>query len=1048
MQPKEPKAEKKTAKKATPKKTVAKKTSGKQATEEKVVENETIVTTPATPKKTTAKKAAAKKVETPETNKVEVEVPTAKKTAKKTTTKKKVEEKPAEEKVAKKVVAKKATAKKTAEKKEEEVVPAAKKTTAKKTTAKKKVEEKPVVKPVVEEKPVEEKVAKKVVAKKAAAKKTTEKKEEEVVPAVKKTTRSKTAAKKKVEEPAVVEPVVEEKPAEVKVEEKEVATKDVKRKTKAKKTKEETPVEEVASEEKTTKKKKTAKKATVKEEAVAEPTVETEKVEEKAEVKTEAAGAPKKNKKNSFVKKFLLIFWGLFFAGIISIVALFWMTTKGWIGYLPPLDELQNPKSMLASEIFTADHKQIGRYYRYNRVSVHYTDISPFLLDALIATEDARYFGHSGIDFKSLARAVAKMGKAGGGSTITQQLAKQLWSPRASNVFERAMQKPIEWVIATKLERLYSKEEILTMYLNQFDFLYNAVGIKSAAHVYFNTTPDQLSMEESAMLVGMCKNPSLYNPMRRPEQALNRRNVVFDQMCKYNYIDAQTCDSLKALPVKLDYQPVDHKQGIAPYFREYIRRLMTAKEPKKSNYPEWNKQQYELDKRQWEENPLYGWCNKNFKHDGTPYNLYQDGLRIYTTIDSHMQKYAEESVNEHMQYLQRRFFREKRRKSYAPFSRKLSKRDREAIMTRTMRQTDRYRALKREGLDEEQILKVFNTPVKMSVFSYKGDIDTVMTPMDSIKWTKYFLRCGFVSMDPKNGAVKAYVGGPNFEHFQYDMVNTGRRQVGSTIKPFLYSLAMNEGFWPCDSVLHDEITLLDSKGKPWTPRDGHTKNKGEMVTINWGLSQSSNWVTAYMMSLFSPHQMVRIMRKFGISGNIPAVVSLCLGPCEVSVQEMANAYTAFANKGVRIDPMYVTRIEDINGNTIATFSPKKHEVLSELTTYKMLYMLRNVMSSGTGARARSRYGLKGQMGGKTGTSQNHSDGWFIGFTPSLVTSVWVGGEDRSIHFDNMAIGQGASTALPIWAIYMQKVYADDELCYDKRERFDVPRWFNPNQGCR
>ena len=641
-----------------------------------------------------------------------------------------------------------------------------------------------------------------------------------------------------------------------------------------------------------------------------------------------------------------------------------------------------------------------------------------------------------------------KLGRAGGGSTLTQQLAKQLWSPRANNIFERALQKPIEWVIATKLERLYSKEEILTMYLNQFDFLYNAVGIKSAAQVYFSTTPAELKLEEAAMLVGMCKNPSLYNPRRRPENALNRRNTVLNQMCKYDYITEQVCDSLKQLPIELKYQSVDHKQGLAPYFREYLRQVLTAKEPKQSNYPEWNMIQYEMDKRQWEENPLYGFCQKNHKPDGTPYDLYHDGLRIYTTIDTRMQQYAEEAVNEHIQDLQKSFFREKRKKSYAPFSKDLTPEEIDGIMNRSMRQTDRYRALKKQGMSETDIKKVFATPVAMHVFSYNGLIDTVMTPMDSIRWNKHFLRCGFMSMDVHSGAVKAYVGGPNFTHFQYDMVTTGRRQVGSTIKPYLFTLAMDEGMWPCDSTVNDSITLIDGNGVSWTPRDEHVKNQGEMVTLNWGLEKSSNWITAYLMSLFTPEQLVRMMRSFGIEGQLDPVVSLCLGPCEVSVKEMVDAYTTFPNKGIRVEPLYVTRIEDNNGNILATFTPKTYEIISETTSYKMIYMLRNVMDHGTGVRARFRYGLKVPMGGKTGTSQNHSDGWFVGFTPSLVSGVWVGGEDRSIHFDNMSAGQGANMALPIWSIYMQKVFADEELGYTEEEQFDVPEWFDPEVGCK
>ena len=752
---------------------------------------------------------------------------------------------------------------------------------------------------------------------------------------------------------------------------------------------------------------------------------------------------------NSILKKILIWFWSIFALGLASIILIFWLITKGALGYLPPLDELQNPKNKFATEVISSDMQLLGRYYRQeNRVGVSYEDISPNMINALIATEDARYYSHTGIDFKSLLRAIIKMGKAGGGSTITQQLAKQLWSPRANNIFERALQKPIEWVIATKLERLYSKEEILTMYLNQFDFLYNAVGVKSAAQVYFSTTPDQLTIEEAAMLVGMCKNPSMYNPRRRPERALNRRNTVLDQMCKYGYLSNQECDSLQALPVDIKYQSVDHKQGLAPYFREYLRQVLTAKEPKKSNYSEWNAHQYDIDMRLWRENPLYGFCNKNHKPDGTPYDLYHDGLRIYTTIDSRMQKYAEEAVSEHMQDLQKSFFREKRKKSYAPFSKDLTEEDIDGIMNRSMRQTDRYRGLKKQGLNENDIRKVFNTPVAMRVFSYDGLIDTTMTPMDSIRWNKHFLRCGFMSMDAHSGAVKAYVGGPNFTHFQYDMVTSGRRQVGSTIKPYLFTLAMDEGMWPCDSTVNDSITLIDGNGVAWTPRDDHHANQGEMVTLNWGLEKSSNWITAYLMSLFTPEQLVRMMRSFGIEGPLEPVVSLCLGPCEVSVQEMVDAYTTFPNKGIRVEPMYVTRIEDNNGNVLATFVPKTHEIINETTSYKMIYMLRNVMDHGTGVRARFRYGLKAPMGGKTGTSQNHSDGWFVGFTPSLVSGVWVGGEDRSIHFDNMSAGQGANMALPIWSIYMQKVYADEELGYSVEEQFDVPEWFDAEAGCK
>ena len=744
------------------------------------------------------------------------------------------------------------------------------------------------------------------------------------------------------------------------------------------------------------------------------------------------------------MKTFLKWFWGLFVTGVVVVVAVFWMITKGWLGYLPPLEELQNPKNKYASEVFSADMQSLGRYYRQaNRVGVQYSDLSPELVEALIATEDARFYNHTGVDFKAFMRAVLKLGRAGGGSTLTQQLAKQIWSPRANNIFERAMQKPIEWVIATKLERLYSKDEILLMYLNQFDFLYNAVGIKSAAQVYFSTTPAELKVEESAMLVGMCKNPSLYNPIRRPQNALDRRNTVLSQMEKYGYLTEAERDSLQALPIELHYSSVDHKQGAAPYFREYLRNVLTAKEPKESHYSEWNKQQYKIDKYQWDNNPLYGFCNKNTKPDGSHYDLYQDGLRIYTTIDSRMQRYAEEAVDEHMQSLQKGFFRECRRKRNAPFSISISREEIDGIMTRSMRQTDRYRIMKKAGKTEEEIRAAFNTPMEMQVFSYEGNglIDTVMSPMDSIRWLKTYLRCGFLSMDPLNGHVKAYVGGPDFAHFQYDMATMGRRQVGSTVKPYLYTLAMDEGMSPCDKVVNDSITLYDANGRPWTPRDTHAKNQGDTVTLAWGLRYSSNWITAYLMSMFTPEQLVRMMQSFGIQGQLDPVISLCLGPCEVSVQEMVDAYTTFVNKGIRTEPLYVTRIEDNNGNVLARFTPMTHEIISETTSYKMIQMLQDVVDRGTGVRVRYKYGIKAPMGGKTGTTNNNSDGWFMGFTPSLVSGVWVGGEDRAIHFDNLAEGQGASMALPIYALYMQRVYRDTTLGYSEEEQFDIPEWY-------
>lgn len=741
-------------------------------------------------------------------------------------------------------------------------------------------------------------------------------------------------------------------------------------------------------------------------------------------------------------------FWLIFVAGLLFVVFFFVGIARGWFGYMPPLEDLQNPKNKYASEVFSNDAVSLGRYYRTeNRVSVNYEEISPYVINALVATEDARFYSHSGIDSKGFVRALLTLGKAGGGSTITQQLSKQLYSPTAANTFERLLQKPNEWVIAVQLERLYSKDEIIMMYLNQFDFLYNAVGIKSAAQVYFGKKPIDLTAEEAAVLIGMCKNPSLYNPIRHQERALNRRNTVLNQMEKYGFITEAECDSLKQLPMDIDYHSVDHKEGTAQYLREYLRQILTAKEPKESNYSEWNKMQYEIDKKQWDTNPLYGFCQKNKKADGSHYDLYNDGLRIYTTVDSRMQRYAEEAVHEHMTDLQGRFFKEKKNKSYAPFSRQMSKEDIDGVMTRSMRQSERYRVLKRAGKSEAEIREVFETPIEMQVFSYDGMIDTTLSPMDSIRWQKYFLRCGFMSMDPHTGYVKAYVGGPDFAHFQYDMVSIGRRQVGSTVKPFLYTLAMSEGMWPCDKTINQSITLKTETGQNWTPRNSGKTHIGDTVTLQWGLAQSNNWISAYLMSLFGPKQMVSMMRSFGIQGDIPAVVSLCLGPCEVSVSEMVDAYTVFPSKGIRIEPLLVTRIEDVNGNVIATFTPNTYEVVDELTSYKMVSMLRGVADGGTASRVRFRYNLRMPMGAKTGTTQNNSDGWFMGFTPSLVNGCWVGGEDRSIHFDSMAEGQGASMALPIWALYMQKVYADQDLGYSQDEQFDIPASFNPNSGC-
>ena len=750
------------------------------------------------------------------------------------------------------------------------------------------------------------------------------------------------------------------------------------------------------------------------------------------------------------IRKVVKILW--IFIALISLVCvfIFFSIAKGWIGYMPPVEDLENPNYKFATEVFSEDGKVLGTYSysKENRVFVGYNDLSPNIINALIATEDVRFAEHSGIDAYALTRAVVKRGilmqkNAGGGSTITQQLSKQLYSPSADNVMERLFQKPIEWVIAVKLERYYTKEEILTMYLNKFDFLNNAVGIKTAAFTYFGCEPKDLKIEEAATLVGMCKNPSLYNPVRYNERSRGRRNVVLDQMRKAGYITEAERDSLQALPLKLKYNRVDHKEGLATYFREYLRGVLTAKKPDKANYRGWQMQKYYEDSLDWENNPLFGWCEKNTKKDGTKYNLYTDGLKIYTTLDSRMQQYAEDAVTEHLKELQGYFFKEKKGAKKAPYTFRLTQEQVDEILGRVMRLSDRYRLMKKAGATEAEIKKAFDTPEEMSVFSWEGEKDTIMTPMDSIRYYKFFLRAGFMSMDPRSGHVKAYVGGPNYHYFQYDMAMVGRRQVGSTIKPFLYTLAMENGFSPCDEVRHVEYTLIDENGKPWTPRNANKKLIGDMVTVKWGLANSDNWITAYLMSKLNPYNLKRLIHTFGVRNrDIVPSVSLCLGPCEISVGEMVSAYTAFPNKGIRVAPLFVTRIEDNDGNVLATFAPEMQEVISVSSAYKMLVMLRAVVNEGTGGRVR-RLGVKADMGGKTGTTNYNADGWFMGFTPSLVSGCWVGGEDRDIHFDTMLHGQGASMALPIWTKYMVKVLGDKSLGYDENETFQLPEGYDP-----
>lgn len=754
------------------------------------------------------------------------------------------------------------------------------------------------------------------------------------------------------------------------------------------------------------------------------------------------------------MKKFIIrLLWSLLVLSVLTVSLAFYAINEGWIGYMPPIEDLQNPINRFATQIISADGKVMGtwNYNRENRILVDYTQLSPSLVQALVATEDVRFYDHSGIDFYALGRAVVKRGilgkkSAGGGSTITQQLAKQLYSETAHSVMERVLQKPIEWVIAVRLERNYTKDEIITMYLNYFDFLHNAVGIKTAANTYFSKEPRDLTPTESAVLVGLCKNPSYYNPVRYPERSKERRNVVLHQMLKAGYITEAQYDSCAAEPLTLNFHIADHKQGIAVYFRDFLRRYMMAKKPERSDYPSWNYVKFHIDSINWETDPLYGWCNKNRKKNGDTYSIYTDGLRVHTTIDSRMQEYAEQAVREHVvKFLQPAFNRENKGRANAPYSGNLTPDQLKKILMRSVRQCERYRVMKSEGVSEDEIMRSFRTKTEMTVFTYHGEKDTVMTPLDSIRYYKSFLRSGFMSMCPQNGHVKAYVGGLDFMHFAYDMVMDGRRQVGSTIKPFLYSLAMENGFSPCDVAPNVQQTYMVA-GRPWTPRNASHARYGDMVTLKWGLQQSNNWISAYLMSRLSPQAFVTLLREYGIRNpEIHPSMSLCLGPCEITVGEMVSAYTAFVNHGIRAAHMFVTKIEDGEGNVVAQFQPRLNEVISDDSANKMLYMLKAVVDGGTAGRLRFKYGMTGELAGKTGTTNNNSDAWFMGLTPTLVSGVWVGGDDRDIHFESMAMGQGATMALPVFAYYMQKVYKDKRLGYNEKAVFDLPPGYDPCQ---
>lgn len=763
------------------------------------------------------------------------------------------------------------------------------------------------------------------------------------------------------------------------------------------------------------------------------------------------------NEKPDF-KKYIYAFWAVFATGILAISVMFFLIAEGKIGYMPSFKDLENPQSLLASEVISRDDVVIGRYFRENRSYVTYEQLPKNLVDALVATEDVRFYSHSGIDLRGLFRVLKGIvtgdSSSGGGSTLSQQLAKMLF-PRdeMESKFDLVMRKFKEWVIAVKLEKSYTKEEIITMYLNKYDFLNLAVGIKSAARIYFNTVPDSLRAEQSAMLVGMAKNSALFNPVRRPELTQNRRNVVLSQMERYNYISQTERDSLSALPMELEFTREDFKEGLAPYFREYLRVTMGANKPDRAKYASWQTQKYKEDSVAWETNPLYGWCKKNFKPDGTNYDLYEDGLKIYTTIDSHMQQYAEEAVEEHLKSeLQPGFNKYMRNLRNAPFSNDMSTEDVKKLLDISMRQSERYRLLRLRGLDKDEIRKVFDEKIEMTVFSWKGDRDTIMSPMDSIRYNLAYLRSSFMAMDLESGGVRAYVGGPDYRNFMYDMVIGGKRQVGSTVKPFLYTLAMQNGYSPCTKVPNVKQQFILPDGRIWEAKnsDKDPEHDGKMVTLKWGLANSVNNISAWLMKQFNPQSVADLMHKMGIYSYIDPVPSMFLGTADISLYEMVGAYGTFANKGVFTRPYFVTRIEDKYGNVIATFLPERNDAIDEQTAYLMINLLRGVIDSGTGRRlrgGRDYAGFRDPIGGKTGTTQNHSDGWFIGLTPQLVAGAWTGAELRSIRFGSISMGQGANMALPIWARFMHKVYDDSSLEYKPDHDFEKPMNFTLDLNC-
>lgn len=748
-------------------------------------------------------------------------------------------------------------------------------------------------------------------------------------------------------------------------------------------------------------------------------------------------------------KTLILIFWIALTAPVLLLVLLVggvWLFAE-----IPSFAELEHPDNNLATQVISQDGVVLSTFHIENRTYVSYEEIAPSVVQAAVSTEDVRFYSHCGIDFRGLARVAVKTivgrdSSQGGGSTITQQLAKTLY-PREdmsgkSPVARTARMVTIkvkEWITALKLERNYTKNEIMAMYLNSIFFGSGAYGIKAAAETFFATDPANLTIEQAAMLVGAVNKPTRYNPALHPDQAIARRNLVISRMETAGYITEVQKLEAQAKPIELKYQVQDHNSGLAPYFRDMIRREMTAEKPRRSSYR--YEEEYVADTVRWAHDGFYGWLNKNRKPDGSRYNLDRDGLRIYVTIDSRMQRYAEEAVAQQLGgNLQKQFDREMRSRRNPPYPNKMETSTYNTIMGQARKWSERYRSQKREGKDEKDILAQFSvkTPMRLFAWNDKGYVDTLMTPDDSIKYYKSILRAGFMAIEPSTGHVKAYVGGPNYRYFKFDNVRQTKRQVGSTVKPFLYTLAMQEGMTPCDRVVNMPQTFVVGD-TTWTPRSTDRADWiGKTVTLKWGLTHSSNNISAYLMRQFGPASMAKMMHKMGVKSHLDEVYSLCVGPVDLSLCEMVSAFNTFPSKGVYTEPVFVTRIEDSDGNLLSEFSGRRTEAISERTAYLMVNLMEGVIDHGTGRRLRWGYNLNGQIAGKTGTTNDNSDGWFIGYTPKLTAGAWVGGEDRMVHFNELAKGSGSATALPIWGIFMKKCLADPTLGFSENDVFEAP----------